>query len=233
MASLYNDAGKTAAANGTTLVAGTSGNTVGGGNKELALGGTAGVKRNINTIMNCPSDPACYECIGTASGTASYFSLSVGGTTGSGAAGAWMMHPQNPTATIQYLRWGNSGANYIGITTASRLSLVSNSTSVYTTTMALSFKTWYWISHAVVFSSTVGVSKFGIWNTRGQLLETFTTAANQNTSALTGNAINCGKISGTGVIGAVRSASLRATNDNSNLIPPPIPFGVVGWGLQM
>jgi hypothetical protein len=128
------------------------------------------------------------------------------------------------------MRFGNSGQNYVGLNAAGKLYLSHANATVYTSPVVLGTKMVYWVSHGLFTNATTGVSKFGVWDSSGALLDTFTSAAG-NTSATTVATCFFGKGSTSGNFSLLRLTSMRATTDSSELIPPVLPTGNRGWGL--
>lgn len=229
MSAIFNDAGKPDLADGTAI---TATNTGVSGNTNLALTGTAPVKRIDPTNPKPPGDTAWYEIPNVASGVTSMVKLTPSGyvaATG-GALGAWMMFSQNPLANTQIVRWGNSGANYVGLTTAGKLFIMAGSTTRYTTTASIPFNTPLWICHATDSKASNGTARFGWWDIRGNLVETFS-GSTYITSAITNATSSIGKVSASNVAGVISIAALRCNTDGAILIPPVIPEGNFGWGM--
>jgi hypothetical protein len=229
MSAVFNDAGKSTLADGATL---TTANTGVSGNTNLAFGTSTCVKRINPALPRAPSDTAWYECPATATGVNSYLTIQPGtlvAATG-GAVGAWFMLSGYPTAGTQFFRFGNSGANFVAMATTGKLYLAVNNATVKTFASAVPLNTPFWVSHASDSKASAGTARAGWWDIKGNLIDSALTTTGV-TSGVTSSISYVGKISGSGALGAMQIASLRANNDSNALIPPVIPKGVRGWGI--
>lgn len=227
MSAGFNDAGKTTLADGAAV---TSSNTGVSGNTNVTPVGTAPVKRIDTILAQILADTGWYETSTTA-GVTSYLSMTPGGyvaATG-GAIGAWVMCTANPSSNMQIMRYGNSGANYIGLSTAGKLYLVVNSSVVHTAANAIPLNTPFWISHASNSAASNGISRMGWWNKLGVSQDSYS-KTDGVTNAITAGTASVGRISSSGTPPIVRIACIRANSDASALIPPVIPMGSRGWG---
>jgi hypothetical protein len=228
MTAVFNDAGKTSIADGTSL---TGSNGTGGGNTDVVITGTGLVKRINPALAQPASDTAWYEVPAVASGTQSSVTLTAGSfvaATG-GACGAWFIINAAPSGVHQLLRFGNSGTAYIGLTAAGKLYMDLNSSLVWTSALAVPFGVPIWISHSSDSKASAGNSKAGYYNAKGVLIESTSQAG--VTSAIANATCLFGKGS-TGITTSIMEiASLRVNTDANALILPPVPVGVRGWGV--